>query len=165
MSEADVRSRPATMRRRNQILDETLRIVGQRGYHGFGISELAARCGLSKPGVLHHFGTKEQLLIALLEDCETKEKAELAEAFLPAYATADSQSRRKMFRLTMRAVMARAIARRASKSYCARKLSTATIQLTNSFLSGSGPIWRASPSAWRRSIRGRTRLRDVCWPR
>lgn len=110
MAEILVRSRAAASGRRDQILEETLRIVGQRGYHGFGISELAARCGLSKPGVLHHFGTKEQLLIALLEDCEAKEKAELAE-LLPAYETADERQRRKMFRETMRMVMGRAIAR------------------------------------------------------
>jgi AcrR family transcriptional regulator len=111
MSETGFRSRPAALNRRDQILDETLRIVGQRGYHGFGISELAERCGLSKPGVLHHFGTKEQLLIAMLEDCEAKEKAELAELFLPAYEAADSHTRRKMFHETMVMVMARAIAR------------------------------------------------------
>ena len=64
--------------RRAQILDETMRIIGERGYHGFGIQELAKRCDLTKPGVLHHFGSKDQLLIALLNDRDAKHEKELS---------------------------------------------------------------------------------------
>ena len=57
--------RPETTPRRARILDETLRIVSERGYHGFGIQELAERCGLTKPGLLHHFGSRGELLLAI----------------------------------------------------------------------------------------------------
>ncbi|CAN7587792.1 helix-turn-helix domain containing protein [Phenylobacterium sp. LjRoot219] len=60
------RSKPEL--RRAQILDEAVGLIAERGYYGFGIRELADRCGLTNPGVLHHFGSKDQLLIALLED-------------------------------------------------------------------------------------------------
>jgi AcrR family transcriptional regulator len=38
-SQAHTRATP----RRARILDQTLRIVSERGYHGFGIQELAQR--------------------------------------------------------------------------------------------------------------------------
>jgi AcrR family transcriptional regulator len=50
-----------------QILEEATLLIGDRGYHGFGIHELAQRCGLSNPGLLYHFGSKDKLLIALLQ--------------------------------------------------------------------------------------------------
>jgi AcrR family transcriptional regulator len=54
--------------RRALILEEAVRLVGERGYYGFTILELAQRSGLSNPGLLHYFPSKEELLIALLED-------------------------------------------------------------------------------------------------
>jgi AcrR family transcriptional regulator len=56
-----------TERRRALIVDEAIRLIGERGYYGFGLQELAERCGVSKPGLLHHFGSKDRLLIAVLE--------------------------------------------------------------------------------------------------
>jgi AcrR family transcriptional regulator len=53
--------------RRKQILDEAIRIIGERGYYGFTIQELAQRCGLTNGGLLYHFGSKEQLLVAVIE--------------------------------------------------------------------------------------------------
>lgn len=65
-----VRGKPEA--RREQILAEALRLIGRRGYYGFSIRELAQRCQLTDPGVLHYFGSKEKLLIALLEDCDRR---------------------------------------------------------------------------------------------
>lgn len=61
--------------RRRQIFDEATRIVGRRGYYGFSVQELADSCGLTVAGVLHHVGTKEKLLIALLEDRDRRDAA------------------------------------------------------------------------------------------
>jgi AcrR family transcriptional regulator len=103
--------RAETTPRRERILDETLRIVGERGYHGFGIQELAERCGLTKPGLLHHFGSKDQLLIALLHDRDEKHEAELGQLLLPAFdAAASPQVQRDMFRQALRAVAERSLA-------------------------------------------------------
>jgi AcrR family transcriptional regulator len=59
--------------RREQIVDEAIRVIGQRGYHGFTVQELAERCGLTNGGVLYHFGSKEQLLVAVLEARDRRE--------------------------------------------------------------------------------------------
>ncbi|MBO3749189.1 TetR/AcrR family transcriptional regulator [Streptosporangiaceae bacterium NEAU-GS5] len=66
-------NRKPTGERRRQILDEAIRIVGRRGYYGFSVQEVAESCGLTVAGVLHHFGTKEKLLIALLEDRDRRD--------------------------------------------------------------------------------------------
>jgi AcrR family transcriptional regulator len=59
--------------RRAQIIDEATRIIGQRGYHGFSIQELAQRCGLTNAGLLHYFASKDQLLIEVLRDRDTRD--------------------------------------------------------------------------------------------
>lgn len=98
--------------RRDQILDETQRIVGERGYHGFGIQELAERCGLTKPGLLHHFGTKEHMLLELLRRRDAEDQAELSHLYLPAYdATNDPLEQREMLRQGMIGVMQKALER------------------------------------------------------
>jgi AcrR family transcriptional regulator len=56
--------------RREQILNEAIRIIGERGYHGFSVQELAARCGLTNAGLLHHFSAKDQLLVAVIQHVE-----------------------------------------------------------------------------------------------
>ncbi len=61
------RIRATAADRREQILTEATRLIGQRGYNGFIIQELAQRCRLTNAGILHHFGSKENLLIALLQ--------------------------------------------------------------------------------------------------
>jgi AcrR family transcriptional regulator len=59
--------------RRQQILEVATRIISRRGYNGFGIQELAEECGLTNAGLLYYFGTKEGLLIALLEDRDRRD--------------------------------------------------------------------------------------------
>jgi AcrR family transcriptional regulator len=55
------------------ILDAAIEIIGKRGYYGFTIKELAKFCELTVPGVFHHFGTKEALLLAVLKDHERRD--------------------------------------------------------------------------------------------
>jgi AcrR family transcriptional regulator len=66
--------------RRRQILDEAVWVVGQHGYYGFSIQDLADRCGLTVAGVLHYFHTKVELLVALLEDRDRRDVAVAAES-------------------------------------------------------------------------------------
>ena len=54
--------------RRAQILDEAVRVIGRSGYHGFTVLELAKRCGVTNGALLYYFGSKEQLLAAVLEE-------------------------------------------------------------------------------------------------
>ncbi len=104
--------RAETTPRRARILDETLRIVSERGYHGFGIQELAERCGLTKPGLLHHFGSKDQLLITLLNEVDAEQEAEIAESFREVFdRAATPEAHREVFRQSVRAIVARSVDR------------------------------------------------------
>jgi AcrR family transcriptional regulator len=53
--------------KRRDILDQATALFGEAGYRGTSLREIAARCDLSHPGLLHHFPTKESLLLAVLE--------------------------------------------------------------------------------------------------
>jgi AcrR family transcriptional regulator len=60
--------------RRAQIVDEAIRFVGEKGYHGFTIQELARRCGITNGALLHYFESKEGLLSAVLEERDRREE-------------------------------------------------------------------------------------------
>ncbi|GII54179.1 TetR family transcriptional regulator [Planotetraspora thailandica] len=52
--------------KRREIIDCAMTLFGEVGYRGASLREIAARCGISHPGLLHHFPTKESLLLAVL---------------------------------------------------------------------------------------------------
>jgi AcrR family transcriptional regulator len=52
--------------KRREIIDQAVALFGEVGYRGASLREIAARCGISHPGLLHHFPTKESLLLAVL---------------------------------------------------------------------------------------------------
>ncbi|GAA4836304.1 TetR/AcrR family transcriptional regulator [Luteimicrobium xylanilyticum] len=68
--------------RRLQIIDAATELYAEQGYRGTSLRDVAARAGLSHPGLLHHFPTMEALLLAVLEhrDAEDVERFALAEA-------------------------------------------------------------------------------------
>ncbi|NEA17116.1 TetR/AcrR family transcriptional regulator [Streptomyces halstedii] len=53
--------------KRGEILDQAMALFGEAGYRGASLRVIATRCGISHPGLLHHFPTKESLLLAVLE--------------------------------------------------------------------------------------------------
>lgn len=112
MPQARLQDRAETTPRRDRILEETLRIVGERGYHGFGIQELAERCGLTKPGLLHHFGSKDQLLIALLNEVDARDEAELGALFAAYYEQpGEPAAHRDTFRRSLLMITGRTLER------------------------------------------------------
>lgn len=52
---------------RENILQAAAELFSQRGYAGVGVDELAARSGIAKTAIYHHFGNKDGLLAAVLE--------------------------------------------------------------------------------------------------
>ena len=70
-----VRTRLDADVRREQILENATSLISQRGYNGFSVQELAQQCGLTNAGLLYYFGSKERLLIALLEDRDRRDRA------------------------------------------------------------------------------------------
>ncbi len=60
------RTRLAPEKRKAIILDEAVRIIGEKGFSAFSVSQLARRSGVTDAGLLHHFGSKSELLVAVL---------------------------------------------------------------------------------------------------
>ena len=60
---------------RREILEQATALFGEAGYRGTSLREIAARCGLSHPGLLHHFPTKESLLLAVLQHRDEVDRA------------------------------------------------------------------------------------------
>src|SRR6476661_5424703 len=49
-----------------RILDAALQAFSEHGYHGTSTRDLAHRCGLSVPGVYHHYPSKQDILFSLM---------------------------------------------------------------------------------------------------
>lgn len=54
--------------RRRRTLDAATAMFAHAGYHGTSLRDIAERVGTGKSTLVHHFGTKEQLLIAVLQN-------------------------------------------------------------------------------------------------
>jgi AcrR family transcriptional regulator len=59
--------RPETAEKRQRILEAAMAIFGTKGYNNGSLLEIGEQAGMSHAGVVHHFGSKDQLLIAMLE--------------------------------------------------------------------------------------------------
>lgn len=71
------RPREDTARKREEILKAALETFGRRGYKSGSLTEIADQVGMTHAGVLHHFGSKEQLLLDVLLYRDTSEVAHL----------------------------------------------------------------------------------------
>ncbi|MGH8954581.1 MAG: TetR/AcrR family transcriptional regulator [Microbacterium sp.] len=71
---------PKGLAKREEILESALKIVAERGYNRATIRELAEAAGLSKTGLLHHFGTKEELFAEILRRRDQADEAHIAQA-------------------------------------------------------------------------------------
>ena len=59
--------------RRAQIIDEAIKLIGRLGFRGFTIQGLASQCRLSNAGLLYYFGSKDGVLLALIDEIERRE--------------------------------------------------------------------------------------------
>lgn len=66
--------------RRAQLVHEAMRLISEAGFRQFTIAELARACGISRAGVLHHFGSREDLLLEVLSAREANDAAAVLEA-------------------------------------------------------------------------------------
>lgn len=69
--------------RRQQILDAATRVFGAKGTSAGTLQEIAEQVGITRAGVLHHFGSKDMLLQAVLEYRDHSDVAELPEQHVP----------------------------------------------------------------------------------
>ena len=64
---------PRSPGRRSEILDAFVRYVAERGYERTNIGDIADELGMSKGTIVHHFGTKSQMLRELEETHLTRQ--------------------------------------------------------------------------------------------
>lgn len=67
------------------ILDEGIRALGEHGFNGLTVQTLAKRCGISNAGLLYYFGSKDEILLAVLDELERRE----TELIAPVVAAID----------------------------------------------------------------------------
>jgi len=77
------RSRPETIVRRREILDAAVEIFGSKGFAGGTLQEIADQVGMTHAGILHHFGSKHELLLEVLQHRDETDVADLEERHIP----------------------------------------------------------------------------------
>lgn len=65
--------------RKAQIIDIASSLIAERGYWGVSIQDIAMRCLITDTAVLHHFGSKEKLLLAVVQSRDERDRCALAE--------------------------------------------------------------------------------------
>ena len=75
-----VRRKPPAQRRA-EILDVAAGAFAAAGFRGTSLASVAEKVGVSQPGLLHHYPTKEALILAVLTQRDEDDEAHLAEVF------------------------------------------------------------------------------------
>lgn len=70
---------------RERIVDRAFHLAARRGFDGVSIGALAEETGLSKSGLFAHFGSKEELQVAVLDYAAARFSERV---FLPAFRVA-----------------------------------------------------------------------------
>ena len=65
--------------RKLQIIDVASLLISQRGYWGISIRDIALQCGITDAAILHHFGTKEHMLLAIIEKRDEDDRCAFAD--------------------------------------------------------------------------------------
>ncbi|HEY0187211.1 MAG TPA: TetR/AcrR family transcriptional regulator [Cellulomonas sp.] len=77
------RPRAGTAERRRRILQAALVTFGSKGYSNGPLTEIAEQVGMTHAGILHHFGSKDQLLIEVLKYRDEADLQDLHEQRVP----------------------------------------------------------------------------------
>jgi AcrR family transcriptional regulator len=59
---------------RAAILDAAIAVFAERGYDGTTLGEIARRVDMTQPGLLHHFGSKDELFLEVVRDRSAHQK-------------------------------------------------------------------------------------------
>jgi AcrR family transcriptional regulator len=72
-----VAPRPPDLERRHQLLDAVIRTAGEKGIGDRSLRDVADAAGTSHRVLLHHFGSRDGLLLAVVEEVERRQAAVL----------------------------------------------------------------------------------------
>ena len=99
-------ARPPDLERRQQLLDAVVEEVAVRGIGDRSLRDVAAAVGTSHRMLLHHFGSRDELLLAIVEEVEQRQRAllpqlpeDLAEATAAMWADLRRPEQRPFERL------------------------------------------------------------------
>lgn len=98
-----------TAERRRQIIDATVRVMGEKGWQEASIDEISKAAGVSRGLVSYHFGDKSALLAGVLERCR--------EVFVDTVAVSVGPGLDPVYRLRMVTRTAILMARKESLTY------------------------------------------------
>ncbi len=79
----ETRTRSETLVRRQEIVAAATEIFGSRGYKAGPLTEIAEQVGMTHAGILHHFGSKQKLLLEVLTYRDEADVAELEGKHIP----------------------------------------------------------------------------------
>jgi AcrR family transcriptional regulator len=69
--------------RRAAIVDKALELFSETGFRSGGLTTLADRVGVTGPAILHHFGSKDNLLLAVIEEADRRWLSMVQEVYEP----------------------------------------------------------------------------------
>lgn len=78
-TQAEPRRRLSAEDRRAEIIVAATRLIADRGFRGVSLEAIAEECGITKAGLQHHFPSKDELLIAVLNHRDSDEFSYLLE--------------------------------------------------------------------------------------
>jgi AcrR family transcriptional regulator len=70
-------------KRRAEILEAAAEVFSANGFRNGSLADIAARVGITHQGILHHFGSKEQLLVEVLRARDANSGREYEQADRP----------------------------------------------------------------------------------
>lgn len=71
--------RPPDLRRRQELLDAVVDAVARGGIGGRSLRDVADEVGTSHRMLLHHFGSRDELLLAIVEEVERRQALALTD--------------------------------------------------------------------------------------
>jgi AcrR family transcriptional regulator len=80
MKDGTASPRPATREKREQILRAAVEIFGNKGSANGTLADVAEQVGMTHAGVLHHFGSKQRLMLEVLS---YRDRSDLAQQHIP----------------------------------------------------------------------------------
>jgi AcrR family transcriptional regulator len=108
MPPAPGRRRLPLAERREEILKAATELIASSGFKGVPLEAFAAACGMTKAGMLHHFPSKDALLIAVLERRDDLDLATVGGTLEPARDPAAARATMTAFvrrNLTQRSIL------------------------------------------------------------
>jgi AcrR family transcriptional regulator len=73
--------REGTAQRRQEILDAAMQVFATKGFHGGTLADVAKLAGMTNAGILHHFGSKDHLLQAVIDHRDNIDSSEAHAAY------------------------------------------------------------------------------------